>query len=479
MFPSEVTEARQLRSRLGALVEALDPDEMLASDATRLVGELAALGRLADAGSTLLTARVTESGAWQGRGHTSAADWLATLAGTSKADAAERVKTSERVRRLPRTQRRLRQGRLSARQVREVADGATANPAAEEELLDAAEHASLGELREQVQRAKAAADPDPDATHQRIHRERRVRQHRDSEGAFCLNVRGTVDSGAEMMAALRAEQDRIFRAARADGRREPEEAYLYDALHRLVTGQHPTPSAAPGSPSGDDDEDGDRTDPEADRGDAPPPRPARTASKGSDVKVIVRIDHEALLRGHVEGDETCEIAGLGPVPVSVVRDWLDNDAFLATVITRGVDVVNVAHLGRRFTAQQRTALQWINPTCSRLGCNRTLNLEYDHRTDWSATHLTLASDADRFCKADHALKTHAGWALVPGTGKRPMVPPDDPRHPRDHRTPPGAGPPTNDVGPPGSAGLHAFASSDDSVVAGVGRGDVRQQDRSG
>ena len=30
----------------------------------------------------------------------------------------------------------------------------------------------------------------------------------------------------------------------------------------------------------------------------------------------------------------------------------------------------------------------------------------------------------------HDLKTYKGWALVEGSGKRPMVPPDDPRHPR-------------------------------------------------
>jgi hypothetical protein len=30
------------------------------------------------------------------------------------------------------------------------------------------------------------------------------------------------------------------------------------------------------------------------------------------------------------------------------------------------------------------------------------------------------------------LKTHHGWALVPGTGKRDMVPPDHPSHPHHH-----------------------------------------------
>ena len=30
---------------------------------------------------------------------------------------------------------------------------------------------------------------------------------------------------------------------------------------------------------------------------------------------LIRVDQEALRRGGVEGDERCEIAGLGPIPV--------------------------------------------------------------------------------------------------------------------------------------------------------------------
>jgi hypothetical protein len=419
LFASEVDDVRALRSQLATFVEHLDPDALLASDAATIAEHVATIGRLADAALTLLAPRVTESGVWKAKGYTSAAEWLAALVGTSRADGSERLRTAERVKALHQTQRQLRQGRLSARQAREVADGATADRMAEQRLLDAAEQGSLGELKHETQRTKANADPDPDATRDRIHRERRVRHRTDAEGAFCMTIRGTVDSGAQILANLRTEQDKIFRAARAEGRREPDEAYLYDALHRLVTR---------GTPANDLAEPRDR---EADEHPTAQSDGAarRRPSGGSDAKVIVRIDYDALLRGHVEGGETCEIAGLGPIPVSVVRAWLASDAFLAAVITRGVDVLSVAHLGRRFTARQRTALQWINPTCSRLGCNRSLGLEYDHRTDWAATRRSLAADADRLCAADHRLKSQAGWALVPGSGKRPFVPPDDPRHP--------------------------------------------------
>jgi hypothetical protein len=43
---------------------------------------------------------------------------------------------------------------------------------------------------------------------------------------------------------------------------------------------------------------------------------------------------------------------------------------LKLVITTGVDVADVTHLGRGPTAAQRAALLWANPTCSVHGCQR-------------------------------------------------------------------------------------------------------------
>ena len=106
------------------------------------------------------------------------------------------------------------------------------------------------------------------------------------------------------------------------------------------------------------------------------------------------------------------------------------DAVLAAVVTKGVDVVAVAHLGRRPTAHQRSALEWLNPTCTAEGCNASVRLEIDHRHQWASTKVTVLRWLDRPCSHHHDLKTYEGWAFVEGTGKRPMVGPDDPRHPR-------------------------------------------------
>jgi hypothetical protein len=208
-----------------------------------------------------------------------------------------------------------------------------------------------------------------------------------------------------MMAALEPIRDRLFAAARSDGRREPSEAYAADALVEAVCGS----------------------------GEAEP------VSRRGRAKVIVRVDLPALLRGHPLEGETCEIAGFGPVAVSAIRDMIDcGDPFLAAVVTKGEAVVGVAHLGRRPTAAQRTALQWLYPTCAAQGCTSVARLEIDHRVDWAKSHLTVFDLLDRLCCHHHDLKTRQGWGLVEGRGKRAFVPPDDPRHPGQAHGPPTA-----------------------------------------
>ena len=95
---------------------------------------------------------------------------------------------------------------------------------------------------------------------------------------------------------------------------------------------------------------------------------------------MIRLDYDALVRGAIDGEETCEIAGLGPIPVRIARELL-GDAILKLVITKGVDVANVTHLGRSVTVAQQVALWWQSPECTRLGCTRTQRLENDHRED--------------------------------------------------------------------------------------------------
>jgi len=126
------------------------------------------------------------------------------------------------------------------------------------------------------------------------------------------------------------------------------------------------------------------------------------------------------VRGHTTAGETCEIAGIGAVPVASVRALLD-DAFLAAVITDGRDVTTVAHLGRQPNAYQQTALQAQGVECSTLGCPNRDRLERDHRIPWRVTRHTKLRELDWSCPHCHDRKTHHGDMLAPGTGKRRLL----------------------------------------------------------
>jgi hypothetical protein len=417
---------------------------------------------------------VEETAQWRRDGYASPAEWLAAKNGTSTGRARAELGTSQRLKDLPDTADALKDGRLSQEQADLISDAASANPTAEGDLLDAAGRDSVKNLKDECGRQKAAADPDPDARHRRLHRERKCRSWTSSEGAWNLAARGTVDAGAEFRQALDRLIDERFTAARRAGLRESRDAYAFDALLELArratdsgasagrqrsgagadggTGHGRQSGDASRSASGVNDStehggtgvggsvgdgqgrsagdtrnevsgtsDGNSTGPvEQQRQRRPRPNPKHLA--------LIRVDLAALVRGIAEGDELCEITGLGPIPVRVARDLL-GDSILKLVISRGVDVANVTHLGRGVNTAQQLALLWTDPQCRVEGCHRT-RLQNDHRTGWTITRTTRLDDTDPLCAHHHDLKTYKGWALVAGEGRRPMVPPDDPRHPR-------------------------------------------------
>jgi hypothetical protein len=394
----------ELRDSMRRYAAAFDAALLSAEDAGAAVVEAAAIERMAAAVKGLAAARSAETGAWRAAGERSAAHHLARTTGTSVGQASDVIQTAQLLAKLPEVADAARGGALSAQQAAAVADAAGTDVAAARRLLETARRSSLGELREECARTKAAAEPDPEARRRAIHAGRCLRSWSDTEGAWNLRMRDNPEIGAEVMAAVGAVRDRLFRAARKAHRREPSEAYAADALVELVRG-----------------EGGGRA-------------PVRSRAK-----VIVRVDLPALLRGRAIEGEVCELAGFGPVAVSAVREMIDSgDPFLAAVATDGEQVTGVAHLGRRPNAHQQTALEWLYPGCAVEGCPASTWLENDHRVDWATSRLTVLDLLDRLCSHHHDIKTLEGWALVAGRGKRAFVPPHDRRHPRHANAPPSA-----------------------------------------
>jgi hypothetical protein len=379
-----------------------DPDALDAASVIPLWDQLDQIERLTAAMKLRLARRVDEVQQWKRSGYASAAEYVAAKSGWSVAAAKDVLATSTKLIGLPVVEDALRTGTLSGSQAVAVTDAASAAPNQQARLVNDAQRISLAELRQECLRTKAAVDGDREATRERIQRQRCARFFTDAEGARNMHVRGPVDQVARIETALQPFIDRGFHRARTDGRHEEREAYAFDALTDMA-------DVAAGGGNG---------------GRSPTMRNT----------MFIRVDLEALKRGVVEADELCEIPGVGPIAISAARDLL-GESILKLVITKGVDVLNVTHLGRGPTEAQKVALLFQQPVCVVEGCYRT-RVEYDHRTAWARTHHTRLDDLDPPCGHHHALKTVHGWALVEGNGKRPMVPPEDPRHPDNRNRPP-------------------------------------------
>lgn len=395
-----------VRAAFARFAGSFDPGVISPDDLPETLEDLGAIEKTAAALGAMVAARMAKLGK-PGKSRKQAVRRLARASGTSVKEAERALGTAEDMASQPEVEAAARAGRLSRQQAAIVSGAAAANPEATGSLLGTAATGSLSELAGEAARAKAAVS-DPETRREEVRRARSLRSYTDASGTWHLHAQGLPEDGATVMAAVQPIADRLFAQAREEGRREAPEAYAFDALVELAT------SGGGGT---------------------------------SPAEVVFRVDLDAFFRGYPTGDEVIEVAGFGPTSVQAVADVLEQGTpFLKAVITKGKDVVGIVHLGRRPNAYQKTALDWLFPTCAAEGCGvRTAWCETDHREPWAKTHFTVLDLLDRLCRAHHAMKTNEGWALVEGKGKRAFVPPSDPRHPRfakvERGSAAGAGPP--------------------------------------
>jgi len=383
-------------SAVAAYLGTLEPDRITTAQATELFGLFAELTRLGSAGQVLLTPRVAQSDAWKNEGHRSAASWVAKATGTGLGDAIATLETAERLQSLPMTTEALRNGMLSAPQVREIAAAAVGRPSAELQLLEAATTCTMKGLKDQCRQVRAVSGSAEieKARYEAVRRSRFFRHWSDPDGAFRGEFKLTPDDGARMLASLETRANELFDAARKAEDREPPVAYAADALVDLVTG------GAEGMHS---------------RG-AP-------VKSGASAIIHLRVDASALQRGHVENGEVCEIPGVGPVPVATARSLLP-EAFLKLLVTDGVDVLSVCHVGRHVSARVRSAIEERDPTCVVPGCDVATGLEIDHwQTDYGDGGPTALANLARLCHFHHSMKTYRGFELGGGPGEWEWTPP--------------------------------------------------------
>ena len=343
--------------------------------AAKLVGIADGIRRCGDSLRTVAVGQVERTNGWKGEGAKSISEWLATETDCAHYEAQSVVILANQLQHLPTTQAALLSGTLSNAQAVEVARGAIVAPNTETQLLNLAKYATVRDLRDATNRVVAAAT-DEASRHKRIHKNRCLKTWTDQDGAFNLKALMTVANGALVMAALKPLQDEIFKAARKSGNHERPEAYAADALMALCAAK--TSSAA---------------------------KPTR-----ANAVINIRVDINALKRGHTEHGEVCEIAGVGPIPVATATEYL-GEAFLKLLILDGVDIKTVAHMGRHIPAPLRTAVEERDRVCQVPTCDMSVGLEIDHIKPFAEGGPASLENLVRLCKRHHLQKTHDGYRL--------------------------------------------------------------------
>ncbi len=183
-------------------------------------------------------------------------------------------------------------GRLSPAQTQMVSEATGSDPSSGGRLLDLARSASLACLAEACREAKAASHRDLEARRRAIQARRSLRHRTDTEGVWHLRAEGNPEDGAQAMAALAPLADRRHREGRAQGTQEPLSAHSFDALVDLARS-----STGPG-PHG------------------------QKAQRGSPVKLLLRVDLDAFLRGAPETERRVSWWDMDPSPCRrCVTSW--------------------------------------------------------------------------------------------------------------------------------------------------------------
>lgn len=377
-----------LKSAVSGYATRFDPSVITTEQAAEAVELAAAMEASVRTIKALAASRASDSDAWKKNGHRSFAESLAKGTGVSLSRAKEELETARRLASQPQIEAAARRGEISFEKVELIADAVEADPRAQRRLLHEARHMGVSELKGECASTKAKASSDFEEHERKIHQRRSLRSWTDVEGVWHLKASGTPRDGVEVMSAIDKIRSVIFNRTSARKDDEPVtsgEALSFDALVELAKVSFSKDAATSAGP----------------------------AIGGVPMKLIVRVDYDAFLRGFPVDEERCEIAGFGPLSVGGLKKLLnEKDPLVACVLMRAKEVAGVAHLGRKPTAHQRTALEWLYPTCAVDGCGSMVHLEMDHTIDWAETHFTMLDHLEFLCSHHHRLKSTGEFRLL-------------------------------------------------------------------
>src|SRR5215510_7292400 len=388
-------KARDAARLLGEVAGELDGDTLDLEGAKTLVDVLTKCERFAVAGRGVAARRVATAVNWKHAGHRNPADWLASATGVGNGDASRQLDTAKRLEELPATSDAFRSGELSEAQASEIAAAAEIDPDAEADLLAIVrDGASLRTVRDKCREIHNRATDD-ETRARLLHETRSARTYPASSGHVALHAELAPDVGAQVRSVLDQKTDELFRAARTAGTTELRAAYAADALAALILGEGLRPSP----------------------------------------DVRLHLDGAALERGYAQPGERCHLDGVGPIPVSLAKQLLQDSKVTTLHHDEHGDITTVSSPTRTIPARLRRWVEEEYPVCGRAGCGSTFRLEIDHVVPFAAGGPTAKHNLWRLCGHDHHLKTYRGWHVVERPdGTRDLIPPEG-HPPRDHSPP--------------------------------------------
>jgi hypothetical protein len=372
-----------------ASVAGFDPADALPADCVKLAAVAARVEKAAAGVRVLAAARAVGCGAHKEDGVADPVSWLARQGGTTGAQAREALELARSLDAHPETKEALLSGAVSVAQAQEIARFDKESPGQEHELVALAKEGDLSALRDEV-RERRLAQKRPEELHEAQLAARSFRHWRDGLGMVCFEGALAPEAGIPFVSRIEREAARRHKEARRNGSSERFCAHAADALVALSQGNGGGAKA--------------KTD------------------------LVVVCDLYAWRRGHAHESEPCQLIGGGPIPVDLAKQLAD-DAFLKVALHDGKDIQRILHVGRKCTAELRTALE-LGPVPAFSGaacvdCARTFGLEWDHEDPVAHTGPTSISNLRARCHPCHQEKTErdrkAGLlgnrakALPPGT----------------------------------------------------------------
>jgi hypothetical protein len=222
-----------LRSTIVEHGSTFDAGALAAAEAVEALCDLEVVVRIAEGMRAQAMKRVQDTNAHAGTAYPDAAKFISNKLGQRIGPVRDALDTASKLEDLPATSRAVREGRLTSAAARSIADAATLNPAAERDLLAAAEQGPTA-LSKAAIKARKAVESSEDRT-ERQRRSQYWKMWTDDDGMVAGKFRFTPEDGGIVEKLIEGLRQKLFRAHRAGKNHEPNE---YCEIHGYLERDH-------------------------------------------------------------------------------------------------------------------------------------------------------------------------------------------------------------------------------------------------